>query len=66
MAIILKMINGLFANLPIPDVVYNRIHSRKSEHTALFKKFRSSLERFGIPLFNHRFLSKLGVSAFNA
>lgn len=51
----------VFAKLPFPDVVYNRIHSRKSEQTALFKKFRGSLERFGIPLFNDRFLSKWEV-----
>lgn len=51
----------VFAKLPMPDVVYNRIHSRKSEQTSLFITFRSILERKRIPLFNDRFLSKWEV-----
>jgi glutathione synthase/RimK-type ligase-like ATP-grasp enzyme len=49
------------AKLPLPDVVYNRIHSRRSEQTRLFKTFRNVLEQFSIPMFNDRFLSKWEV-----
>jgi glutathione synthase/RimK-type ligase-like ATP-grasp enzyme len=49
------------ANLPLPDVVYNRIHSRRSEQTRLFTTFRNVLEQFSIPMFNDRFLSKWEV-----
>ncbi|MCM3567914.1 YheC/YheD family protein [Neobacillus mesonae] len=47
--------------LPIPDVIYNRIHSRKLEQTNGFIQFRKDLELFLIPLFNDRFLSKWEV-----
>ncbi|WP_066316719.1 YheC/YheD family protein [Bacillus sp. FJAT-29814] len=49
------------ALLPLPDVIYNRIHSRKLEHSPSFKKFRNQLEQLAIPLFNDRFLSKWDV-----
>ena len=49
------------SNLPIPDVVYNRVHSRKLEYTKSFKQFRLQLEKMGIPLFNDRFFSKWEV-----
>lgn len=49
------------AALPLPDVIYNRIHSRKLEYSPSFKRFRSQLEQLGIPLFNDRFLSKWDV-----
>jgi glutathione synthase/RimK-type ligase-like ATP-grasp enzyme len=49
------------AKLPMPDVVYNRVHSRKTEQTSLFKTFRKKLEQFSIPMFNDRFLSKWEV-----
>jgi glutathione synthase/RimK-type ligase-like ATP-grasp enzyme len=51
----------VFAKLPPPDVVYNRIHSRQKEQTRLFKTFRNVLEQFSIPMFNDRFLSKWEV-----
>ena len=46
---------------PLPDVIYNRIHSRKLEQSKPFKLFRKRLETFSIPLFNERFLSKWEV-----
>ncbi|WP_163251909.1 YheC/YheD family protein [Neobacillus thermocopriae] len=49
------------ASLPLPDVVYNRVHSRKLEQKESFKKFRNELENLSIPIFNDRFLSKWEV-----
>ncbi|MEH7072446.1 YheC/YheD family endospore coat-associated protein [Neobacillus drentensis] len=46
---------------PLPDVIYNRIHSRKLEQSKPFKLFRNRLETLSIPLFNERFLSKWEV-----
>lgn len=46
---------------PIPDVIYNRIHSRKLEHSEQFRHFRNRIETLQIPLFNERFLSKWEV-----
>ncbi|MBO0961318.1 YheC/YheD family protein [Neobacillus sp. MM2021_6] len=46
------------ANLPMPDVIYNRIHSRKLENSTLYKVFRQKLDEHMIPFFNDRFLSK--------
>lgn len=45
-------------SVPIPDVVYNRIHSRKLENTELFIRFRTLLKEASIPFFNGSFLSK--------
>jgi glutathione synthase/RimK-type ligase-like ATP-grasp enzyme len=47
--------------LPIPDVFYNRIHSRKLEQSPSFKLFKTELEERSIPMFNGRFLSKHDV-----
>jgi hypothetical protein len=47
-----------FYQFPLPDVVYNRVPSRKAEN---FPAVRSCKELFaakGIPMFNERFLSK--------
>ena len=49
------------AELPLPDVIYNRIHSRKLEQKEPFNRFREELELLMIPLFNDRFLSKWEV-----
>jgi glutathione synthase/RimK-type ligase-like ATP-grasp enzyme len=51
----------IFSKLPQPDVIYNRIHSRKIEHISSFKDFRKGLEKLNIPFFNDRFLSKWEV-----
>jgi hypothetical protein len=50
------------AELPMPDVIYNRIHSRSLERTEQYKQFRSKLELLEIPLFNNHFLTKWEVS----
>lgn len=49
------------SELPIPDVIYNRIHSRRLEQTKQFKNFRKKLNQLNIPIFNDRFLSKWEV-----
>lgn len=48
-------------DLPLPDVVYNRIHSRRLEKANAFQAFRNRLEQYNIPIFNDRFLSKWEV-----
>jgi glutathione synthase/RimK-type ligase-like ATP-grasp enzyme len=53
--------NWLFSKLPQPDVIYNRIHSRKLEQVTCFKSFRKKLKKLNIPVFNDRFLSKWEV-----
>ncbi|MBT2735210.1 YheC/YheD family protein [Bacillus sp. ISL-7] len=57
------LINGKWSPFehPLPDVIYNRIHSRKLELSEPFKHFRKRLETLLIPLFNERFLSKWEV-----
>lgn len=50
-----------FSRLPQPDVIYNRIHSRKLELATCFKDFRKGLEDLNIPIFNDRFFSKWEV-----
>jgi hypothetical protein len=47
--------------LPIPDVIYNRIHSRRLEASPAFQQFRKQLQVDQIPMFNNRFLSKWEV-----
>lgn len=47
--------------LPIADVFYNRIHSRRLEGTSGFEKFSTDLKSLAIPMFNGRFLSKHDV-----
>lgn len=51
----------VFSELPYPDVIYNRIHSRKLEQVKSFLNFRKKLEQCNIPFFNDRFLSKWEV-----
>ena len=45
-------------SLPVPDVVYNRIHSRKLENSESFHRFSTLLKEASIPFFNGSFLSK--------
>ncbi|MGX6442363.1 YheC/YheD family endospore coat-associated protein [Neobacillus sp. K501] len=52
------------SDLPLPDVIYNRIHSRKVEYTQDFKFFREKLAQLNIPFFNDRFLSKWEVHEY--
>ncbi|WHY02004.1 YheC/YheD family protein [Neobacillus sp. DY30] len=49
------------AELPLPDVIYNRIHSRRMEFGKEYQLFRQKLAELCIPLFNDRFLSKWEV-----
>lgn len=53
-----------YEKLPLPTVVYNRIHSRQIEQFKLFQNFRKKLDRLNIPFFNDRFLSKWEVHQF--
>lgn len=47
--------------LPIPNVFYNRIHSRRMEESPTFDLFTNELKSYSIPMFNGRFLSKFDV-----
>ncbi len=49
------------STVPLPDVVYNRIHSRAVEYKITFKDFRQRLDQLSIPFFNDRFFSKWEV-----
>ena len=49
------------AGLPLPDVIYNRIHSRRLEFGKEYQLFRQTLAELCIPIFNDRFLSKWEV-----
>jgi glutathione synthase/RimK-type ligase-like ATP-grasp enzyme len=52
------------ASLPLPNVVYNRISSRRTEFSKGFKGFLNKLDSLGIKIFNHRFLSKWETHEF--
>lgn len=43
---------------PLPDVIYNRIHSRKLEASQSFQQFKATMLAYKIPIFNDQFLSK--------
>ena len=47
--------------LPLPHVIYNRIHSRKLENSQDFHLWKKQISQLGIPIFNDRFLSKWEV-----
>lgn len=49
------------AILPHPNVIYNRIHSRKLEQSDGFLRWKDQLSELRIPIFNDRFLSKWEV-----
>jgi glutathione synthase/RimK-type ligase-like ATP-grasp enzyme len=55
--------NGIWKpdKLPLPDVIYNRIHSRRVEFSKEYHLFRNELAELSIPIFNDRFLSKWEV-----
>ncbi|OPH46822.1 hypothetical protein BC351_12845 [Paenibacillus ferrarius] len=46
---------------PLPDVVYNRLSSRKAEKSAGMEGFKDRFVRKGIPLFNWSFFDKWDV-----
>lgn len=47
--------------IPFPDVVHNRIHSRKREHSNQFLFVTTDLIAKNIPYFNNRYLNKWEV-----
>ncbi|WP_052948850.1 YheC/YheD family protein [Mesobacillus campisalis] len=49
------------AKMPFPDLVYNRIHSRRSESGQTFIDFVKIMSESHIPVFNRRFLNKWEV-----
>lgn len=50
--------------LPLPDVIYNRIHSRMLENHKGFQHIKNEILLNGIKFFNHSFLSKWEVHRF--
>jgi hypothetical protein len=48
-------------SFPPPNVIYNRVHSRKLEASSYFRKIAAELNFEKIPIFNERFLSKWEV-----
>ncbi|WP_053361791.1 YheC/YheD family protein [Bacillus sp. FJAT-27251] len=49
------------SKMPFPDIVYNRIHSRRSESSQIFIDFVEKMNEASIPVFNRRFLNKWEV-----
>ncbi len=49
------------ATLTLPNVIYNRVHSRKIEASLFFDNFKQKISAKKIPLFNDRFLTKWDV-----
>ncbi|TLS38031.1 YheC/YheD family protein [Pseudalkalibacillus caeni] len=47
--------------VPIPDLVYNRIHSRKKERSTEMKAFKKYCSNHSIEIFNDHFLNKWEV-----
>lgn len=47
--------------VPLPDVVYNRLSSRKAEKSMSIENFKERFVRRGIPLFNWSFFDKWDV-----
>ncbi|TMV47633.1 YheC/YheD family protein [Paenibacillus mesophilus] len=47
--------------VPLPDVVYNRLSSRKAEKSLSIENFKERFVRRGIPLFNWSFFDKSDV-----
>ncbi|WP_409304522.1 YheC/YheD family protein [Peribacillus sp. SCS-155] len=46
---------------PIPEVIYNRLHSRKKENSTTFQEYIEELKKLSVLFFNGSFLSKLDV-----
>ncbi|PYI57087.1 YheC/YheD family protein [Paenibacillus flagellatus] len=47
--------------VPLPDVIYNRLSSRKAEKSLSIENFKERFVRRGIPLFNWSFFDKWDV-----
>ncbi|KAB2337113.1 YheC/YheD family protein [Cytobacillus depressus] len=52
------------SEVPLPDVIYNRIHSRRLEASGISQQFKDYAIAQQIPIFNHQFLSKEKVHSF--
>ncbi len=50
--------------VPHPQVIHNRIHSRKREQSDAFKRFTDQLSNMKIPYFNDHFLNKWEVHEY--
>ncbi|MDX8363343.1 YheC/YheD family protein [Cytobacillus sp. IB215316] len=50
--------NWVESPVPLPHVVHNRIHSRKSEQSTLFSSVKEALYELNIPFFNDRYINK--------
>ena len=50
--------------MPLPNVIYNRISSRRSELSKGFKVFLTKLNLLGIKIFNQQFHSKWEIHQF--
>ncbi|WP_232698855.1 YheC/YheD family endospore coat-associated protein [Brevibacillus daliensis] len=48
-------------SMPLPDCIYNRCASRKSEKNSATLELMEICEKSGIPVFNHRFVNKWQV-----
>ncbi|MEH7126078.1 YheC/YheD family protein [Bacillus sp. JJ1773] len=48
--------------VPLPNVIYNRIHSRRLEASLFFQKFKKAVFSHNIPIFNDHFLTKNTVN----
>jgi len=49
--------------VPLPDVVYNRMGSRRSERLASMENLKERFQRRGVPIFNWNFFDKSEVYA---
>lgn len=47
--------------VPLPDVIYNRLHNRKAEQSMSMDSFKEQFVRRGIPIFNWSFFDKWDV-----
>ncbi|MBB3108279.1 hypothetical protein FHS18_000307 [Paenibacillus phyllosphaerae] len=65
-----NLVNGYFLNssggwyrqqVPLPDVVYNRLPSRKAEHSSTIMNLREKFIKNKIPFFNWSFFNKSDV-----
>lgn len=58
-----QWMNGEWTKTEVPPakVIYNRIHSRKTEYSRLFERLIHKLEDEHVLMFNHRFLHKWEV-----
>jgi glutathione synthase/RimK-type ligase-like ATP-grasp enzyme len=52
-----------FTRFPLPDVIHNRLDSRKMELSETIQTFFANIKHHtNIPIFNHRFLNKVEVT----